>query len=172
VMKTFTEQLTSWQFFFSTVAAASATLTGLLFVSLSLNIEKIKSPAGRAMLGTARRSFEDFLYVLMIALVFLVPHPAPIGLAIALFVLGAARGLGLVRNILRSRRGGRRRPPASETLREYALPALACVGLTAVGILILLGITQSIFGLVIVIAALLTTASWNAWLLLVEERHE
>jgi hypothetical protein len=154
------------------VAAASATLTGLLFVSLSLNLEKIKSPAGGQMLRTARRSFEDFLYVLMIALVFLVPHPVPIGLAIALFVLGTARGLGLVRYIVRSRKGGPRRPPASEGVREYALPALACLGLVIVGEEILRGDIVSIFGLVIVIAALLTTASWNAWLLLVEERHD
>jgi hypothetical protein len=171
-MNTFSSQLTSWQFFYSTVAAASATLTGLLFVSLSLNIEKIKSQAGRSMLHTAQRSFEDFLYVLMIALVFLVPHPVPIGLAIALFVLGAARGLGLVRHVVHSRKGGPRRPPASESLREYALPALACLGLIVVGVEILRGDTESIFGLVLVIAALLTSASWNAWLLLVEERRD
>jgi hypothetical protein len=61
---------------------------------------------------------------------------------------------------------------ASESLREYALPALACLGLIVVGEEILRGDTASIFGLVIVIAALLTTASWNAWLLLVEERRD
>jgi hypothetical protein len=171
-MNSFTEQLRDWQFFYSTVAAASATLTGLLFVSLSIHLEKIKSPQGTLMLRTAQRSFEDFLYVLMIALVFLVPHPVPIGLAIALFVLGGARLLGLVRQILRSTRDAGRRRNAAEVMREYGLPALACLGLAAVGVEVLRGDTESIFGLVLVIAALLATASWNAWLLLVQEKRQ
>ncbi len=169
-MQTFTEQLRDWQFFYSTVAAASATLTGLLFVSLSINIEKIKTRAGGGLMRTARRSFEDFLYVLMIALVFLVPHPVPIGLAIALFVLGIVRGVGLVVHSVRSSRLTHRRTSAAETLREYALPAVACLGLIAVGVEVLRGDTVSIFGLVLVIAALLITASWNAWILLVQEK--
>ena len=170
-METFVEQLRDWQFFYSTVAAASATLTGLLFVSLSIHLEKIKSPRGKLMLRTAQRSFEDFLYVLMIALVFLVPHPVPIGLAIALFVLGGARLLGLVRQIVRIARKAHRLDLA-EALREYALPALACLGLAVVGVEILRGDILSIFGLVLVIAALLATATWNAWLLLVQEERQ
>jgi hypothetical protein len=171
-MDTFPQQLRDWQFFYSTVAAASATLTGLLFVSLSIHLEKIKSRAGALMLRTAQRSFEDFLYVLMIALVFLVPHPVPIGLAIALFVLAGARLLGLVRQAIRAARDPRRHLAKAEALREYALPSLACLGLIAVGVEVLRGDIEAIFGLVLVIAALLTTANWNAWLLLVQEKRQ
>jgi hypothetical protein len=171
-MSPFTDQLRDWQFFYSTVAAASATLTGLLFVSLSINRPNVKSKAGVLRLRTAQRSFEDFLYVLMIALVFLVPHPVPAGLAIALFVLGAARIAGLIRQVVRSARDPQRRLTVAQALREIALPSLACLGLVFVAVEVLRGDTVAIFVLVLVIAALLATASWNAWLLLVQEKRQ
>lgn len=86
-MDAFTQQIAQWQWFFGTVSASAATFTGLLFVSLSVN----RSPTG-PLAGTrlikARRSFGDFIFVLMMGLVFLVPHQVPGGLALALLVLG------------------------------------------------------------------------------------
>jgi hypothetical protein len=168
-VETFTAQLREWQLFYSTVALASVTLAGLLFVSLSLHHEVIKGDRDGRMLRLARGSFGDFLYLLMLGLVFLVPHQVPLGLAVALFVLGAARGLGILRQ-LRHAAGalaGERKPGSA--LREIALPGLASLGLIVVGLAILGGNMLALYGLVLVIAALLATASWNAWLILVEE---
>jgi hypothetical protein len=168
-MDTFVTQLESWQVFYATVAAASATLTGLLFVSLSLNRERLKDDSPDGALATARRSFGNFLYVLMPSLVFIVPHPAPIGLAIAMLVLGLSRAIGLVHEMARWRaqlgRGGR----PGEFLRDVVLPIMASVGLVAVGIAVAMGRTVALFLLVIVVAGLLISASWNAWILLVQE---
>ena len=61
------------------------------------------------------------------------------------------------------------RATAAIALRELGLPALACLGLLIVGVEVLRGDMIAIYGLVFVIAALLTTASWNAWLLLVQD---
>ena len=121
------------------------------------------------LLRLARGSFEDFLYVLMIGLVFLVPHQAPFGLALALIVLGVSRGFELVRQSLRARRAERGELTTMELLREVALPAIAILGLLAVGVEVLLGEMLAVYGLVIVVAALLGTASWNAWLILMED---
>jgi hypothetical protein len=165
-LEEFTQTLREWELFFSTVTLASATLAGLLFVSLSIRQERMKGQGNNRVLRLARGSFGDFLYVLMLGLVFLVPHQAPIGLAVALFVLGASRGVGLVRQGVRSLRstsGG------AAPIREIALPALAALGFMIVGVEVLLGNMNAVYGLVIVIAALLTTASWNAWLILVAE---
>jgi hypothetical protein len=170
-MGTFVDQLRQWQPFYSTVAAASATLTGLLFVSLSLHKEGIATRAEGHLLRAAQRSFGDFLYVLMIGLVFLVPHQAPLGLAVALFALGAGRGFGLARQAARFSRKVSRRLTLAETLRELGLPLLATLGLLTVGVEVLRGDIVAIYALVIVIAALLATASWNAWLLLVWEKE-
>jgi len=140
---------------------------GLLFVSVSLYRGR-DQPFPAERLKTAERSFGDFLYVLMIGLVFLVPHEAPIGLAVALLVLGTARGAGLIRQATGSRRGTGLKSSSRDSLREYAMPAFASVGLIVVGIEAFLGNTISIYGLVLVIAALLITGSWNAWLLLTQ----
>ncbi len=168
-MEEFITSLQSWQLFFATVATVSATLTGLLFVSLSLNRERLTGKRSEVVLASARLTFSDFLYVLMIALVFLVPHPIPLSLAVALLVLGISRGIGLIRDYIRHWKRGKRKLNALAALRELGLPAIACAGLIAIAITSLLGITDGIYGLVGVIAALLLTACWRAWLLLVEE---
>jgi hypothetical protein len=53
-MNDFTETLKSWQAFYATVSAASATLTGLLFVSISLNIKRFIKPKNDNLLRIAR----------------------------------------------------------------------------------------------------------------------
>jgi hypothetical protein len=166
-MNEFTQQIGQWQWFYATVSTVAATLAGLLFVSLSVNRDATGEP-GRRRLGTAQRSFGDFLYVLMTGLVFLVPHQVPGGLSLALLVLGGARGAGLVRQAMREIGAPGRVWRPADSLRTLGLPAIATVGLLVVAVEILRGQTKAIFGLVIVIAALLVTASWNAWLILVD----
>jgi hypothetical protein len=165
----FAEQLQEWGLFYSTVSVASATLAGLLFVSLSLRMESIREPERARTMRLARGSFGYFLYVLMLGLVFLVPHQAALGLAVALFVLGGARAAGLIRQFLESRRAKSGATRSREALREVALPSVASLGLLIVGVAVLLGQMVAIYGLVLVVAALLATASWNAWLILVSE---
>jgi hypothetical protein len=128
------QDLRDWQPFFSTVALASATLVGLLFVSLSLYRDRDRAASAAGRFSTAQRSFGDFLYVPMIGLVFLVPQQIPFGLAVTLIVLGTARGAGLIRQALRSLPTSRGRWKAGDTLGEYAIPAFASIGLPVVGI--------------------------------------
>ncbi len=168
-MDSFSAQLASWQTFYSTVGAASATLSGLLFVSLSLNRERLKKDTASGPLATARRSFANFLYVLMLSLVFIVPHPASVGLAVALVVLGLSRVVGLLHEVVRWRGQLGRGERPGEFLRDVGLPVVASVGLLVVGIAVALGQTIALFGLVLVVAGLLVSATWNAWVLLVEE---
>jgi len=56
-MDIFKLTLQSWQFFFTAVATASATLTGLLFVSLSLNRERLRGEKAHLTLSIARNYF-------------------------------------------------------------------------------------------------------------------
>lgn len=167
-MDHFIQDIRDWQPFFSAVATASATLVGLLFVSLSLRRDSDRGNSGIKRLGTAQGSFGDFLYVLMIGLVFLILRRAPVGLGVALIVLGAARGAGLIRQSVRSSAVPAGKMNVSDALRKYAIPGLASLGLILLSIEIFRGETIAIYGLVFVIAALLTTGSWNAWLLLIE----
>lgn len=168
-MDQFLADLQSWQVFYATVAAASATLTGLLFVSLSLNRDRLKGEKAQPVLDMARGTFGNFLYVLMIALVFLVPHQLPLSLTIALLVLGISRGLGLLLEVIRTGRNPLPRRDSHTLIREVGLPAIACLGLILVAVAVGYGKTELMYGLVFVIAALLGNACWNAWLLLMEE---
>jgi hypothetical protein len=163
--------LKEWQIFFSTVAAATATLTGLLFVSLSINIERFRKPENAELMRTARGAFGDFLYVLMIGIMFLVPLKAALGFFIALLVLGGARMGGLIRVFIRTLHEQKPKHTFASLVREFALPIFASFGLIGVGVLILLGYNDFIAFLVLVIAALLATASWKAWRLLVMEKR-
>jgi hypothetical protein len=165
----FTLILKDWQLFFSTVATASVTLAGLLFVSLSLRFERVHMQSMAGMIELASHSFSDFLYVLMLGLIFLVPHPVPFGLAVALFVMGFARGVGLLRYHTKKDSRVDQIRKSGKFLRESVLSGIAAVGLIVVAVMILRGVMTSIFILVLVIAALLTSASWNAWMLLVGE---
>jgi hypothetical protein len=168
-MDEFTQTLLSWQLFYTAVATAAATLTGLLFVSLSLNREKLKDEPSNLTLSIARNSFGDFLLVLMISLVFLVPHESPLGLIVSLSVLGIAGGVGMI--VREARRYSAIKVSKQDIqwiVHRIALPSIASLGLIYVAIAIAFGNYRSIFVLVGVIAALLVSACWNAWLLLVE----
>jgi uncharacterized paraquat-inducible protein A len=168
-MDPFQASLQDWQVFYATVAAASATLTGLLFVSLSLNRDRLKGVKARAVVGMARRTFANFLYVLMASLVFLVPHQIPVSLTVALLALGITRAGGLMMEAIHLWRTPVRRRDSRILIREIGLPAVASTGLILVGVYVAFGKTDAMYGLVIVIAALLGNACWNAWILLMED---
>jgi hypothetical protein len=105
----------------------------------------------------------------MLSLVLIVPHPAPIGLAVAMIVLGVSRAVGLIHEVARwGGQLGRSRGPG-ELLRDVALPIVTSVGLVAVGIAVAMGRTIALFLLVMVVAGLLVSATGNAWMLLVQE---
>ncbi len=161
-MELFVHTLQSWQFFFASVATAPATLTGLLFVALSFNRQSLTGEGATSIISTARNTFAAFLFVLMIALVFLVPHTVPVSLMVALLALGVATALGVF-----LRKSRLTRPDVSRILRQFALPAIASIGLVWVALEIGRAHFQAIYGLVGVVAALLVSACWNAWLLLV-----
>jgi len=166
----FDERVQQWQPFFTTVATVAATLVGLLFVSLSLNREKIASEPDQMLLRLARRSFSDFLFVLLIALFFLIPFQGSTGLAIELFGLGAFRIRWLVLQFL-SQAKHERKPTAPTWVREYMLPVLTVIGLLIAGAGIYEEELAAINWFVVpVIGSLLLRASWNAWLLLILER--
>jgi len=156
--------LQAWQSFYTTVASASATLAGLLFVSLSVNRDRLDDNAIR----TARRTFGNLINVLMLALIFLIPQDMPLGLSIALFVFGLAQTIAHLRDAIGLWRGNIQRANIQSVLREIGLPLLSAVGTVAVAIAIYTGITSAMFWPVGVIVMLLITASWNAWLLLLK----
>lgn len=161
-MESFYDKLTHWQPFFSTVAGATATLAGLLFVALSINREKLMAMENRELLRSAKRSFGDYLFAMFIALLFLMPNHEPFGLALPLLSVAVVRICFLFLALCHSANKSR--------WREQFFPALSCVGLIVVVVEIYRGEMMAAFLLVVVIAFLLYNATMNAWDLLIMEK--
>ncbi len=166
-MQTFAELIRSWQIFYATLAAACATLVGLLFIALTVNPGTSRGGASSWDLRIARKTFGDFLLVLMTSLMFLVPGLPPDGLAVALVALGIAWIPGmLIRMIVGMARNGRTKVPLARRIRAFSLSLAGGVGLVVVGIALWLGYTDVLYWLVCVLAALLASAASTAWILL------
>lgn len=162
----FVQRLVEWQPFYTAVATVAATLVGLLFVALSINREKLAAKENLLLRRLALRTFGDYLFVLGVAMVMLVPKQGPGSVALTLFGLGLLRVIRIVRQGQHPayRHAGPRRPLA--ILKEYALPLGSGVGLCAVGVAVGLGHDKAIYFLVLILLELVSTASAHAWRLL------
>jgi hypothetical protein len=66
-MDTFAQAVEGWHDFYLMIGAAAATLVGLLFVSLSLNVDAITREANADLRMLAAQTFTRFLNVVMLA---------------------------------------------------------------------------------------------------------
>ena len=64
-MDTFANVIEGWHDFYMMVGAAASTLVGLLFVSLSLNVEVITHEANADLRELAIQTFTNFLNVIL-----------------------------------------------------------------------------------------------------------
>lgn len=154
--------LQSWQLFYATIATAAATLAGLLFLSLSL----IRDHLDEVTRVVARRTFANLIDVLVLGLIFLIPHQTKMGLAVALVVFGLARFLATLVEAVRSIRLQGRTVYLQLAARQTGLPLLFSGGIAALGVAVQHQVAGALFWPVGIIVALLASASWNAWELL------
>jgi hypothetical protein len=164
---TFTETLAHWHDFYLAAGGAAATLVGLLFVALSLHLRTVVSqPDVRAL---ASVTLTDFICVLLVALLTLVPADRASAIGFELFliaVLNLPRTIPIARAAFARERGGVLHPTL--LLRRFGLSLAAYLGLAAVGVLFVTGEIDNALGwLVGVTLALLLTALRNTWDLLV-----
>ncbi len=168
-MNAFSAAVEVWHDYYMMVGTASATLVGLLFVGLSLNMELLRRPESADLRTLAALTFNCFIYVLMFAIVFLIPNQGPQGLGLPLLGMGAA-GLGsTILEYVRSRES-RRSWGRSVVARRFAVPLLSFAGVIPVGVGVLQGDVGFVYWLIPVTILLLGNASRNAWDLLFGER--
>ena len=160
--------LTAWHDLFVAAAGATAALSGLIFVGLSVNIKAvldIDEQTGRNFLsGRAIEALVDLVIVLVVSLVALTPSIARGALAAVILATAVISGISPVR-ALRSGGGMARR---SAAVGRLVVAAALAVLLVLAGVTLAAGSGGGLdwlppaFVLAIVIAAL------NAWVLLVE----
>ncbi|HEX3729788.1 MAG TPA: hypothetical protein VHV47_08285 [Opitutaceae bacterium] len=165
----FHEWLEAWAPFYTAVAAAAATLTGLLFISLSINRERLLLSADRRRLRLALRSFGDFLFVLGLSLLMLVPKLDPHDLGTAVVVVAALRIVNLVRQWRDPAYRHLRQRTIIQTMTEYTFPLGSCLALCWVGMGMWRGERGVFYIMVFILIELISTASRNAWQLLMTE---
>jgi hypothetical protein len=164
-MNNFTQMLQQWQPFYTTIASAAATLTGLLFVSLSLNRQRLDGAARMA----ARRTFANLIDVLVLALIFLIPHQRASDLGIALLTYGLVRVLATVLEAVKSFKGRVRGTFFRTFARHIGLQLVLSSGIVIFGVAIFQRAASAMFLPVAIVVGLLGSASWNAWELLFKE---
>jgi modulator of FtsH protease len=165
--------LTAWHDLFVAAAGATAALSGLIFVGLSVNIKAvldIDEQTGRNFLsGRAIEALVDLVIVLVVSLVALTPSIARGALAAVILATAVISGISPVR-ALRSG-GGVGAPdgaPKGAAVGRLVVAAALAVLLVLAGVTLAAGSGGGLdwlptaFVLAIVIAAL------NAWVLLVE----
>jgi lipoprotein signal peptidase len=120
-----------WQTAYSTIAEVAATLTGLLFVALSLRLNTASSDRREWMLQVARRSFFDFLAVLVIALVWLIPAVSILFVGWVALLTAVSRVFWHIHHWRRYRADG----TGASSLSDHLVPMIATLMLCVAGVL-------------------------------------
>ena len=165
-MINFPEFIKEWLTFYLLTGTAAATLIGLLFVAVSINIHVFQSKARPDLQQFAALTFNCFFYVLVISILFLIPGLTPAGLGVPLLLLG---GLGLTNTVLQIYRIRKVQvqKEGNDMAARFATPILCLLGLAVFAAGVIMQIAWSLYGLVVVVILLLASASVNAWTLLV-----
>ncbi|MBV9175312.1 MAG: hypothetical protein JOZ81_35090 [Chloroflexi bacterium] len=153
----FDQAIQPWHEFYTLMGSSSATLLGLLFVSVSMHLDAL---TGDARL-LAHETFSQFFLLLLLAAICLVPGLAPPLFGLALLLLGSIAAVRQVRHRLRPRVG------FPHPWRRDLFPALAYVVLLGTGIAAWVTGAAPMHGLLAVSLLLISQATLNAWEMLV-----
>jgi modulator of FtsH protease len=157
--------LADWQTFFAVQAGAAATLTGLVFVSMSINLSRIMEIPG--LPGRAVESLAQLLQVFFISSVALVPRqPVPI-LAGESLAIGVASWLLQFLAQLRYARS-RKGHPLSWLLSRVFFGLISTGPICAGAALLALGNPTALFWIVGGFVFSFIASVMGAWILLVE----
>ena len=164
----FLEMLERWHDVFLLTGTAAVTLIGLLFVSLSFNLDVILHESRAHLLALARQSFFGFIYVMLVSLMFLIPHQNARMLGISLTAAsGVVLGI-LVTQLVRTRgRSSSKHEKFLQRRSRFLVVGYSLALLNSVA-MIVLGIPELAFNFIGVICMLLGNAAGTSWDLLVE----
>jgi len=153
----------AWHDLYVATASATAALTGLLFVAVSLNIERILKFEG--LPERAMQTLAMLLTPLIASILGLIPGQSNTALGVELLVLGVASTVAIAQTLRRTIPGGRNHQHAGFHV-LITLPA--SVPIVVGGASLLAGSGGGLYWIVAAIVAAILGASVNAWVLLVE----
>ncbi|MGD0377199.1 MAG: hypothetical protein ABSB01_21765 [Streptosporangiaceae bacterium] len=153
----------AWDTFAEICGGAAATLTGLLFVAVSIRITYIAR--SQELRNRAAQTLSLFGIVLMIAVLIAIPRQGYRTLGAELLVLAVIAGAGL--HILDRRAKGERSNQAIAPVLEAVTPiTVTSLLLLAAGTVLVLGVHAGLYVLVGPVFVALAGGVTSAWLLL------
>jgi hypothetical protein len=157
--------LAAWEPFFSVMIAAAAALTGLLFVAVSLNLDRILK-GGKFLPTRAAETLATLLLVVAASAFTLIPQSTRlVGLEILIIVVPML--VVTVRSQLAQRRRNRN-DPLLWTISRMASTGLATIPCTIAGLSLATGWGGGLYWLAPTALLGIIGAVYNAWVLLVE----
>ena len=159
------EEIVEWEGFAVALVGAAAVLSGLLFVAVSLNMERILRI--RTLPGRAGESVIIFLGVLCQCAYLLIPHQSPSALAVELIATGLVIWALLMAIAVPATRAPTRQPRAWHITRLVVVQG-ATVPVVLSGFAVLGWMPGGLYWLAFAVLFALCAATGNAWVLLVE----
>ena len=155
-----------WGDLFLAGAGASAALGGLLFVAVSINLDRIV--ALRSLPGAALGAIVLLVAVLMVSMVALVPGQARWMLATEVLVVGIAAWSIMTAIWIRALRAPIPNQPRFVPVISVVVTQAATLPMVVAGVSLLLGAGGGLYWVVPGVTFCLLVAIANAWVLLVE----
>ncbi len=157
--------LTTWQNFYTIAGAAAATLTGLMFIVVTLlaDLERHESTLNAGISAFNSPTVVHFCTVLLIALILSAPWQAFWDVALVLGLLGVGEVFYLLTVMRWMRRVPGYKTPLKDWLWYVAVPLSAHVVLIGSAMALLANPALGLYLVGVVMIALLATGIRNAW---------
>jgi hypothetical protein len=150
--------LPKWTPFFALAGAAAATLVGLIFVAVSLNVRVMDKADAAHIRRLASRTLSAFMFILLVSLVCLIPDISPLSLGLSVGIPATAYVLRIIVSAVRTR--------GAAMDRRTALGLAAYVGAVLMAYQLGRDQAEALNLVPIIVITLLAGAAWNAWDLL------
>jgi hypothetical protein len=158
---TITEITKQWQMFYAMLGGATATLMGLLFVSLALHSNSIHEEENSHFKRLARLTFSNYLMLLMLSLQMLVPIASKIQLVIP--VAGVAL-IGLFWTImLRNKDLDKSDPNTSFLVRSYRMALISYLLLVFLAFTFIISAELALYIMLSPVLMLVISSVRNSW---------
>ena len=162
----FIDAVAGWHDFHSALAGIAATLLGLLFVGLAINPAVMQDHSPDGMRTWAGLTFHNFLIVLAIALVVLIPDQSAEGIAIPLGLMSAHGVYRVARDIHQASRDPNPDWRGLTGISRFAIPGIAYLLGVWAAVLAWQQDLDSMYVLVWVMFLLVMSAAASCWDLL------